>query len=441
MSTYYNYVRRGPESQVDWGKIGTDISTEITKISQDREAKKTELDKLGSDLIRSASMVTLPEQDYVKNLVLDGTNQMKSLALLQNKLLKQGKIAPSQYRMVMENMKTNVDYLSKSVKEFNPSYKRDIDRLSKGEMGFEEKYNKQNLFNYGNLENKVSFISADGNMYLTDVDKDGNPVANPDNMISFGMLSQGLSATEPLYDVKADLDAAFKSIGSVTDIIRKGGIESEESIKNNLQYKDARNSYISMMIDDRAQLVEIMGGYYGDYNPIKDKSKAGGKNIFVDANGVFRPTDEQKEEIRKRLTNEFDAMVTIDRKSRPASSGGSGSSPKEKDKFKNLYDLTITDLSGKDVTAEDAILATQASVRNISTLQTILRRMSSGISATASGSEMNGKIKLSAPGASTIVVTEGDLEGLREGVEQIRKELYGLTATPGGTSGGGGSSR
>ena len=439
MSTYYNYVRRGPESQVDWGKIGTDISTEISRISQDREAKKTELDKLGTDLIRSASQVTLPEQDYVKGLVLNGTNEMKNLALQQNKLLKQGKITPSQYRMVMENMKSNVDYLGKAVKDFNPSYKRDVERLAKGEMGFEEKQKKQKLFNYGNLENKVMFVSADGNMYLTDIDKDGNPVADPKNMMSVGMLAQGLTAEEPLYDVKADLDAAFKSIGSVTEIIRAGGVESEESIANNPKYKEARDSYISMMIDDRAQLVEIMGGYYGDYNVVEDKSKAGGKNLYVDPNGLFRPTDQQKQDIKKRLTDEFDSMVTIDRKSRPVSSGGSGPKPKPKEEFKNLYEFTITDLNGDKVTAEDAILATGANVRNIETLKAILRRLGGGITAEASGNEFssNAKIKLSAPGASTITVTQGDLEGLREGVEQIRTELYGSTATPTGGAGSG----
>lgn len=444
MSTYYNYVRRGPESQVDWGKIGTDISTEISRISKDREAKKTELDKLGTDLIRSASQVTLPEQDYVKNIVLDGTNEMKNLALQQNKLLKQGKITPSQYRMVMENMKTNVDYLGKAVKDFNPSYKRDVERLAKDEMGFEEEYNKQNLFNYGNLENKVMFLNADGNMYLTDIDKDGNPVADPKNMISFGMLSQGISATEPKYDVKAALEEAYKSIGSVTEIIRAGGVESEESIRRNPKYEAARDSYISMMIDDRAQLVEIMGGYYGGYNVVKDESKAGGKNLYIGPDQKFRPTDQQKEDVRKRLTEEFDAMVTIDRKSRPASSGGSGLKPKPKEEFKELYEFMITDLNGNKVTAEDAILATGANVRNIETLKTILRRLGGGITAEASGSEFsNGKIKLSAPGASTIVVTQNDLEGLRDGVEQIRTELYGSTGTPSGGSGSvpGGSSR
>ena len=75
MSTYYNYVRRGTESQVDWGKIGKGLTDEITRISKDREAKRTELDKLNTDLIRSASEVTAPEQEYVRNLVLNGTNK------------------------------------------------------------------------------------------------------------------------------------------------------------------------------------------------------------------------------------------------------------------------------------------------------------------------------------------------------------------------------
>jgi hypothetical protein len=146
MSTYYNYVRRGTESQVDWGKIGSGISQEITRISQERDAKRQELDKLSMDLVKGASQVALPELDYLRNTILNGTNEMKNLALTQNRLLKEGKITPSQYRMVMENMKNNVQSLDRAVKAFGPTYTKAVDLVSKGQMSWADQQKFQKLF-------------------------------------------------------------------------------------------------------------------------------------------------------------------------------------------------------------------------------------------------------------------------------------------------------
>ena len=433
MSTYYNYVRRGTESQVDWGKIGSGIANEIDRVSQERQAKREQLDKLSFDLVRGASQVSLPEQNYVRNMVLNGTNEMKNLALTQNRLLKDGKITPAQYKMVMENMKNSVQSLDTAVKNFSSVYKRDMDRVSKGEMGWAERQKKQKFFQYGNLENKSLIINADGNAVFTELDQNGDPIADPRRMMSVGVLAQGLeSVGAPVFDVKKEFDEAFKSIGEVTEILNRGGVQTEKSVLNNPQYTSLRDSLIESIVEDPDKLLEVMGDYYG-YKTVEDKSKATGKNLFMDPNGNILPTDQQKQEVKEKLIKDFDSRVSIDRTARPAKIGGGD---KKDSKFKPLYQIEITDLNGDKVTAEDAVLATGANVRNINQLNAVLRRMGSVITATAQGTEYsNGKIILSAPGASTIEVAQGDLDGLREAVEQIRAETFGSPGPPSGGSG------
>lgn len=433
MSTYYNYVRRGTESQVDWGKIGTGIANEIDRVSQERQAKREQLDKLSFDLVRGASQVSLPEQNYVRNMVLNGTNEMKNLALTQNRLLKEGKITPAQYKMVMENMKNSVQSLDAAVKNFSSVYKRDMERANKGEMSWKERQQKQKFFQYGNLENKALIINADGNAVFTDLDQNGDPIADPKRMMNVGVLAQGLESTGgPVFDVKKEFDEAFKSIGAVTEILNKGGIQSEKSVFNNPEYKNLRDSLIESIVEDPDKLLEVMGDYYG-YKTVDDKSKATGKNLFMDQNGNIFPTDQQKQEVKEKLIKDFDSRVSIDRTAKSVKIGGKD---KDESKFKPLYELIITDLNGDKVTAEDAILATGANVRNVNELNAVLRRMGSSISATAQGTEFsNGMIILSAPGSSRIEVAQGDLDGLREAVEQIRAETFGSPVPPSGGSG------
>jgi hypothetical protein len=327
MSTYYNYVRRGTESQVDWGKIGKGLSDEITRISQDRDTKRTELDKLNTDLIRSASEVTAPEQEYVRNLVLNGTNEMKNLALTNNNLLKRGVITPAQYRMAMENMSAGVTNLDKAAKEFDSSYKKSMERLAKGEMPWEEQQQKEQLFKYGNLKDKTLYVAPDGSMYITSIDENGNPVADPRKMMNTGVLAQGLGQEMVKYDVNSQLDKGVESIGSVVEILRKNGVLATDSAMNNPEYKKSRDLYIDSMISNPRNVISIMGDYMGGYNAVDDQSKAGGKNIYRDVNGNFIPTDEQVKEVKDKLTSMFDARVSKKATPMPVfapTGGGSG---------------------------------------------------------------------------------------------------------------------
>lgn len=339
MSTYYNYVRRGTESQVDWGRIGSEISTEITRIAQDREQKRQDLDKLNTDLIKSASEVAIPEQEYVRNLVLNGTNEMKNLALMNNDLLKRGMITPAQYRMTMENMKSNVSNLDKAVKEFGPAYEKAMQRLNSGEMPWLEQQQKEKLFKYGNLQSKTLFVAPDGNMYITEMDDNGNPVADKKKMMNVGVMATGLGYEMKKYNTLEELQKGVNSIGQVVDIVRKGGVFTTESAMNNPQYKTARDKYISAMMGNPMNIVSIMGDYIGGYNSVDDESQAGGKNIYIDANGVPKPTADQIAEVKKTLETQFDAMVSKKATPMPIqqqSEGAGRAANKEAEVGKNL---------------------------------------------------------------------------------------------------------
>jgi hypothetical protein len=354
MSTYYNYVRRGTESQVDWGKIGKGLSDEITRISQDRDTKRTELDKLNTDLIRSASEVTAPEQEYVRNLVLNGTNEMKNLALTNNNLLKRGVITPAQYRMAMENMSAGVTNLDKAAKEFDSSYKKSMERLAKGEMPWEEQQQKEQLFKYGNLKDKTLYVAPDGSMYITSIDENGNPVADPRKMMNTGVLAQGLGQEMVKYDVNSQLDKGVESIGSVVEILRKNGVLATDSAMNNPEYKKSRDLYIDSMISNPRNVISIMGDYMGGYNAVDDQSKAGGKNIYRDVNGNFIPTDEQVKEVKDKLTSMFDARVSKKATPMPISTGTGGGSGAAISKENELGDNVKRFLTGTGLDSKSA---------------------------------------------------------------------------------------
>lgn len=442
MSTYYNYVRRGTESQVDWGRIGSDISTEITRIAQDREQKKQDLDKLNTDLIKSASEVAIPEQEYVKNLVLNGTNEMKNLALMNNDLLKRGMITPAQYRMTMENMKSNVSNLDKAVKEFGPAYEKAMQRLNNGEMPWLEQQQKEKLFKYGNLQSKTLFVAPDGNMYITDMDENGNPIADKRKMMNVGVMATGLGYEMKKYNTLEELEKGVKSIGQVVDIVRKGDILSTKSAMNNPEYKNARDKYISAMMGNPMNIVSIMGDYVGGYNSVDDESQAGGKNIYIDANGVPKPTADQIAEVKKTLEAQFDSMVSKEVEAMPVFAPKQTKKVEEEEDlgFTALYETYIPGAGGVQV-AEDAILDVGSKIGNVDDLNLILRRIEPNISVEAVDNNWpaENQLIISAPGVPSVTIKENDDSALVNAIDQIRRELYNLGAgsTPSEKSSGG----
>jgi hypothetical protein len=437
MSTYYNYVRRGSEAQVDWGKIGSEFSDEITRISEDRKSKKDELEKLNLDLIRSASEVQLPEQDYVRNLVLNGTNEMKNLALMNKKLLERGVISPAQYRMSTENMKANVSSLDKAAKQFGPVYQKSMQRLNSGEMPWLEQQQKENLFKYGNLKDKTLYVAPDGNMYITDIDANGDPVADPSKMMSVGTMAQGLGYEMKKYNVQEELTKSVASIAPVVEILKKDGILSTESAMNQKDYESTRDKYVDSMMADTNNLVSIMGDFIGGYNRVDDKSKAGGKNIFVDSNGNASITDDQKKEVKDILTKLFDSMVKQDATATPIFAPASSRRPKDEDEEEDIGFVPLYDEFIGDESAQDVILAIGSDIDDVDELNLELRKLGVGITAQAvDGPGKDNKLILSAPGLTPITIDEDDDTALLDAIDNLRLQIYNATA---GASGGSGN--
>jgi hypothetical protein len=221
-------------------------------------------------------------------------------------------------------------------------------------MPWEEQQQKEQLFKYGNLKDKTLYVAPDGSMYITSIDENGNPVADPRKMMNTGVLAQGLGQEMVKYDVNSQLDKGVESIGSVVEILRKNGVLATDSAMNNPEYKKSRDLYIDSMISNPRNVISIMGDYMGGYNAVDDQSKAGGKNIYRDVNGNFIPTDEQVKEVKDKLTSMFDARVSKKATPMPISTGTGGGSGAAISKENELGDNVKRFLTGTGLDSKSA---------------------------------------------------------------------------------------
>jgi len=200
-----------------------------------------------------------------------------------------------------------------------------MERLANGDLKGREQAIKENLFKYGNLKDKTLYVAPDGSMYITSIDENGNPVADPKKMMNVGVLAQGLGQDIKAFDLNSNLDKGVETIGSVVQVLRKNGVLTSDSPKNNKDYQKSRDLYIDSIMSDNNNVVDIMLDFMGGYQVVDDEASAGGKNIYKDANNNFLPTDEQIKEVREKITTLFDARVSEKMTPMPISTGGGGS--------------------------------------------------------------------------------------------------------------------
>jgi hypothetical protein len=340
MAEYYGYVNRGSDSQVDWGAISKGLTDDIKKISSDREAKKVQLDKMNQELVNSANQLDMTDNEYVNSLVMGAANQAKELSLMNNSLLKKGVIKPSDYTTAMENMKLGVSDLSKAIKGFGPAYQKSIERLSKGEMSDLEKAEKEELFEYGNLKNKLIYLHNNGSYYITDKDENGNPVTDPSKMVGVGRLATLIGQERPVIDIPAEVEKGTKKFAAMEKFVGSEGILTSSDARNNEpNYNKAKGDFIESIISSDENVVAVLSDYLGKYRVGKRGEKGDGV-ISRDVNGNLLITEDQKKEARKAVDALFESQIGREIKEMPIEKKSSIPTP-TKDKGEGVISLNL----------------------------------------------------------------------------------------------------
>jgi len=171
---YYGYKDRGEAGNpiVDWSKIASDLTANLTKIEEGREAKRKEIDEVTQNYIDEINKVDVGHSQSMGTFIQDAANSTKQYTLMQQKLLKQGKIDPNQYKMNLQNQKDSWAAFTGVSKNWNANYDRFVDMQNKGLVGQQAADMMEKLGGMQDLQNKKAYIDpASGNLYAAEYDK------------------------------------------------------------------------------------------------------------------------------------------------------------------------------------------------------------------------------------------------------------------------------
>lgn len=342
---YYGYKDRGEAGTpiVDWGKIASDLTDKLVTVEAGREAKRKEIDDATNSFVKEIGQVDSGHSQSMGTFIQDTANTTKQYTLMQNKLLKAGKIDPNQYKMNLQNQKDSWSSLDGLFKKWNANFDNFTELSNKGMTGQQAASQMEYLGQIQELQNKKSFIDpASGNLYVAEYDKDGKiDTTKFRPQSASGMLR--MTATVPL---KVNVTAEVSKNNKIAEYKKATLLSNVEDPTARPEYKklsdEIANSILSTNSAIGSVLMDTVGGYTDTYqsDPTKyteeeKQAEKEGKLIKykMDGTGNYNPADitdaqmtEAKNAIKNNLRSQLGYAQEAIRQPQP-SGGGDGNGP------------------------------------------------------------------------------------------------------------------
>ena len=189
---YSTYVQRDLDKQyVNWGQVAQDVTKGIITVASDRQKRRDELDKLTNETIENLSAVPDVVNQDAGGLIVNASDMSKKNLQIQVDLLKRGKISSKDFKLFMQNLKTDYSSYSTSIKNWDKWYqeslaRQDVDANGNIIADEGELYNTTSLESFGNLKNKVLMTNpVNGRLQLVEMDEapDGTFTKMPDSIL------------------------------------------------------------------------------------------------------------------------------------------------------------------------------------------------------------------------------------------------------------------
>jgi hypothetical protein len=223
MPTYYKYVERNAESQVNWAEVGKDITTMLDDETKIREEKKAAIQKAFQDDMEELANAPQGKWQDGNDTVNNFAHDMMEQQLIDNKLLKSGKMKPRDYTLRRENYKSQTNVLFDLQKTLQSERENTIDLYQKGKIQALNISNQADVEAYKNFKDRKAIInplSANISMGLyEDQVVDGKTVRVLKNSTPVNVLMGQIVQKVPTLQIEDIMNKWVPTVGKQKDYI------------------------------------------------------------------------------------------------------------------------------------------------------------------------------------------------------------------------------
>ena len=267
------------KSSIDWGAVATGLTSQLTAIKKEKEARK---DKIEDDTYKkNRELRDLEQYDSpsLNQLVISASGSAQNFLKTQNDLFKRGLISETDYTKAMDRISGNFTDFSKAAKNYDASYKAYQDRIaadpSKGFLGSSsiEQDFAEGALAFGNLKGLQEYVNpTTGEISLVRPNEDGSIPKDPSKHMPFSGMNNRMNFRLDKFDVLGRTKTIVDSLGttiSKTGTLDDATIFTETATANKDKYI---SGFMAKDLDVASVLTDSMGNFYtttdtNDTNP------------------------------------------------------------------------------------------------------------------------------------------------------------------------------
>jgi len=310
--TYYNprgnrftgMFDSGPGSDfvpVDWSKITGDIVDRLQTVDQERQAKRDDIQTKTDELLTDLRDYQAGGNNTFNGYVLDGSTQVKDYLLMQNKLLKQGKLDPNAYTRGSQLLQDDWNSFQEAAKTFNDDYAAAIEAVNAGDSSKLAQLSFNEMQAATDIQNSRLVINTDGRLYSQT--GDGKLVGFTNMNARQKDLPKNYNIINGAKGFAANLGKYKKAYPSMTI----------EDITKQPDFQKARDTYIEGVLNQGTGRDFLSILTQNGYELTQDPSKVDDNTILVkaDSNGLLQPDKESLEKHRGRAKEILQEAISV----------------------------------------------------------------------------------------------------------------------------------
>lgn len=296
MAEYSQY--QAPDfAPIDWGKITENIVDKLNKTEKEREDKRVALDKEYTDVVKTIDSFQGSKAPTFNQFIMNGANDIRDYLYEQNKLLKAGKIKPSEYSRIVSTVSDGWGRLADVAKGYDKSFEESMKRIEEGKAGAQETYQRQLTSELMNLKNKKTFINPnDGRLYIAKLNEDGS-LSSDSDLYDVQTLNAGLNQNVDKLILSDEVQKYTKNLGKEARMVNGRYVTSQE-IRKDFETK-AKPKIISSILSNPNKAASVLTD-----NTDEDYRFESNKSYFTQAqkqiDQLAQARDAEKDKTKKK---------------------------------------------------------------------------------------------------------------------------------------------
>jgi hypothetical protein len=288
MPTYFGYVEREADNYINWAEVSKDITTTFNDINRVREEKKQALDDALRQDLKTIALQPKGKDEEANRFMTDYGDNASNFLLMQNRLLKAGKIKLKDYVNASQNISDSTDNLFKAMEDYNKNYAVHMERYQKEISSGAEPYLLSLAEGFADFGQVGSFVDTDGSVKLarrslTKVDgKDVYKIdTSPGNMKSISIIRDAVNQQIDRFDAGKATTELADATGKEVRVLNQGGITiTTEGIRFR-----GEQIYDDPLIDETSTEKALMGITNAKKQTIKFKDAKGVETDIIGKEG------------------------------------------------------------------------------------------------------------------------------------------------------------